>query len=151
MSIRDFFTTEGPKASEVVSNLHSKFLTERENEEVVKSLHTVSSKKRRKYKIWTIEQKLEIGSYVIRHGISSTVSHYSKEYPGISKQSICEFKRVRYFLTCLVSWEIEYWEMNDIFFNSIENKGMYWSIKLFFNTDLIPDFTETMENCYSPL
>ena len=98
MSIRDFFTTEGPKASEVVSNLHSKFLPEREKEEVVKSYTVeVSSKKRGKYKIWTIEQKLEIGSYVIRHGISSTVSHYSKEYPGISKQSICEFKRVRYF------------------------------------------------------
>ena len=41
MSIRDFFKTEVPKPSEVVSNLDSKSLTEREKEEVVKSLLTV--------------------------------------------------------------------------------------------------------------
>ena len=67
--------------SMVVSNLDSKTLTEREKEEVVRSLHIVesSSKKRGKYRTWSVEQKLEIGSYAIRHGVSSTVSHYSKQ------------------------------------------------------------------------
>ena len=88
MSIKDFFKAEVPKPSEVLSNLDSKSLTEREKEKVVKSLHIVesSSKKRGKYRTWSVEQKLEIGSYAIRHGVSSTVSHYSKQYPRITKQ-----------------------------------------------------------------
>ena len=111
MSIRDFFKTEVPKHSEVVSNLDSKSLTEREKEEVVKSLHTVesSSKKRGKYRTWSVEQKLEIGSYAIRHGNSSALKHYSKQFPGISKQSISDFKKVRarHLLYFSVWWRIE--------------------------------------------
>ena len=72
------------KPSEVVSAVQSDFMN-REKEEVVKQL---SEKEE------SVAEKLEIGEYVIRHGAASTLRYFSLKYPGISEQSISDFKKV---------------------------------------------------------
>ena len=84
-----------PKPSEVVSALQSDFMNQ-EKEEVVKQLSKTeeSIKKRCKYRAWIVTEKLEIGEYAILHGVASTLRYSSLKYPGISKQSITDFKKV---------------------------------------------------------
>ena len=72
------------KPSEVVSAVQSDFMN-REKEEVVKQL---SEKEE------SVAEKLEIGEYAIRHGAASTLRYFSSKYPGISEQSISDFKKV---------------------------------------------------------
>ena len=89
MSIANYFKPV-PKPSKVVSTLES--VTNREKEEIVKTLKEVEEKpkKRGKYRSWTVIEKIEIGKYAIRNGVSATLRHYSTKFPGISK-----FKMVR--------------------------------------------------------
>ena len=44
---------------------------------------------------WSVTEKLEIGEYAIRHGVASTWRYFSLKYPGKSKQSISDFKKVK--------------------------------------------------------
>ena len=75
MSIANHFKPV-PKPSEVVSTLES--VTNREKEEKVKTLKEVEEKpkKRGKYRSWTVTEKIEIGKYAIRNGVSETLRHY---------------------------------------------------------------------------
>ena len=41
-----------------------------------------------------VTEKLEIGEYAIRHGVAPTLRYFSLKNPGISKQSISDFKEV---------------------------------------------------------
>ena len=70
--------------------------TNREKEDVVKQLNEKeeSVKKRGKYRTRSVTEKLDIGEYSIRHGVASTLTYFSSKYPGISKQSISDFKKV---------------------------------------------------------
>ena len=82
-----------PKLSEVVSAVQSDF-SNPEKEEVVKQLSgkEESRKTHGKYRTWSVTEKLEIGEYAIRHGVASTLRYFSSKYPGISKQTISDFK-----------------------------------------------------------
>ena len=93
-TITEYFK-RAPKPSEVVSAVQSDF-TNREKKEVVKQLSEKeeSVKKRGKYRIWSVTEKLEIGFYAIRHAVASTLTYFSSKYPGISRQSISSFKKV---------------------------------------------------------
>ena len=51
-------------------------------------------KKRGKYRTWGVTEKLEIVEYAIEYGVASTWRYFSLKYPGISKQSISDFKKV---------------------------------------------------------
>ena len=81
-----------PKLSEVVSAVQSDFSNP--EKEVVKLLSgkEESLKTRGKYRTWSVTEKLEIGDYAIRHGVASTLRYFSLKYPGISKQTIGDFK-----------------------------------------------------------
>ena len=83
------------KPSEVVSAVQSDFMNQ-EKEEVVKQLSKTeeSIKKRCKYRVWIVTEKLEIGEYAILHAVASTLKYSSLRYLGISKQSISDFKKV---------------------------------------------------------
>ena len=83
------------KPSEVVSAVQSDFMN-REKEEVVKQLSEKeeSVKKRGKYRTWSVTEKLGIGEYAMRYEVASTLRYFSSKYPGISKQSISDFKKV---------------------------------------------------------
>ena len=85
-----------PKPSEVVSAAVQLDFTNREKEEAVKKLseEEESIKKRGKCRTWSVTEKLEIGEYAIRHAATSTLRYFLLKYPGISKQSISNFKKV---------------------------------------------------------
>ena len=51
-------------------------------------------KKHSKYRTWSVTEKPEIGEYAIKHRVASTLRYFSSKYPGISKQSISNFKKV---------------------------------------------------------
>ena len=70
--------------------------TNREKEEVVKQLSEKeeSIKKHGKHRTWSVTEKLEIGENAIRHAVASTLRYFSLKYPGISKLSISNFKKV---------------------------------------------------------
>ena len=93
-TITEYFKL-APKPSEVVSAVRSDF-TNREKEGVVKQLSEKEEnvKKRGKYRTFSVTEKLEIGEYAIRHGVASTLRYFSSKCPGISKQSIIDFKKV---------------------------------------------------------
>ena len=92
MSIITKYFNRAPKRSEVVSAVQSGF-TNQEKEEVVKQLNE-SVNKRGNYRTQSVEKKLGIDEYAIRHGVASTLGYFSSKYPRISKQSISDFKKV---------------------------------------------------------
>ena len=71
-------------------------ITPREKEEVSKNFKKVEETgvKRGKYKTWTLDKKVEIGKYAITHTVGKAVRDRSHKYPGLSKQSASEFKKV---------------------------------------------------------
>ena len=95
MSILNFFSPS-KKPSELVEDVED--ITPRECEEITHNLKKVEGKsaKRGKYRTWTFEEKLEIGNYAIKNGVASTTRNLSKKYPGLSKQSVSDFKKVSF-------------------------------------------------------
>ena len=71
-------------------------ITPREREEVRKSLLSLEEKgaKRGKYRMWTLEEKIEIGSYANKYTVAKTVRDFQHRYPGLKKQSVSDFKKI---------------------------------------------------------
>ena len=68
----------------------------REREEVSKNLKSLEEKgaKRGKYHMWTLEEKIELGTYVNKYTVAKTVRDFQHKYPGLTKQSVSDFKKV---------------------------------------------------------
>ena len=47
-----------------------------------------------KYKTWTLDEEVEIGKYFITHTVGKAVHDLSHKYPGLSKQSVNDCKKV---------------------------------------------------------
>ena len=50
-------------------------------------------KRKKKYCVWTPQQRLEIGEHAAKNGNASTLRFLSSKYPRLTKQSIAEFKK----------------------------------------------------------
>ena len=96
MSILNYFSSSKPP-SEIVSEVED--ITSTEKEEVTQQLITLeenNSKRRGKYRTWKVEEKIEIGNYAIKNGVAKTIRDLSRKYSGLSKQSVCDFKKVKH-------------------------------------------------------
>ena len=84
------------KPSKILDDDDIQIITPREKEEVSKNLKKVEETgvKRGKYKTWTLDEKVEIGKYAITHTVGKAVRDLSHKYPGLSKQSVSDFKKV---------------------------------------------------------
>ena len=93
MSLLNYFQKLPPDTPNVASA--SSGLTSRETEEVSKELKKMQDKgkKRKKYCVWTPQQRLEIGEHAAKNGNASTLRFLSSKYPRLTKQSITEFKK----------------------------------------------------------
>ena len=69
--------------------------TSRESEEVAKQLKIVQEKgrKRKKYRMWTPEERAEIGKYAYDHGNKATLLHMHQKYPELKHQTVTEFQK----------------------------------------------------------
>ena len=43
--------------------------------------------------MWTLEEKVEIGSYAVKTSVAKTVRDLSHKYPGLTKQSVSDFRK----------------------------------------------------------
>ena len=50
-------------------------------------------KKQKKYRLWTPEERAEIGKYAFDHSNKSTLLHMHQKYPELTHQTITEFKK----------------------------------------------------------
>ena len=39
-------------------------------------------------------RKIEIGKHAVVHGISNTVKNLASKYPGLTKQTVCDFNKL---------------------------------------------------------
>ena len=44
--------------------------------------------------MWTLEEKIEIGSYANKYTVAKTVRDFQHRYPGLKKQSVSDFKKI---------------------------------------------------------
>ena len=65
-------------------------------EEVCKQLNIAessSSSGRSKYRKYTNLERADIGSYAAAHGVAKAVRKFEEKFPGISRQTVSDFKR----------------------------------------------------------
>ena len=86
--VANYFQKLPPDTPNVASA--SSGLTSRETEEVSKEL---KKEKRKKYCVWTPQQRLEIDEHAAKNGNVNTLRFLSSKYPRLTKQSITEFKK----------------------------------------------------------
>ena len=69
-------------------------ITPRERE-VSKNLKPLEEKvaKLRKYRMWTLEEKIELGTYASKYTAAKTVRDFLRKYSGLRKQSVSDFKK----------------------------------------------------------
>ena len=93
MSLLNHFQNLPPGTPNVASA--SSGLTSRQTKEVSKELKKMQDKgkKRKKYCLWTPQQRLEIDEHAAKNGNASTFRFLSSKYPRLTKQSITEFKK----------------------------------------------------------
>ena len=96
MSIFNYFKKVASNVVEDCIEEELPNITIREREEIVVSLQDLEErgKSRGKYKIWSGDEKKEIGNYAIKHGVSKTVRELSKKYPGLKKQTVSDHKKM---------------------------------------------------------
>lgn len=94
MSLLNYFQKLPTDAARVITSVSSE-LTGQETEEVSKELKKVQDKgrKKKKYCVWTPQQRLEIGEHAAKNGNASTLRLLSTKYPRLTKQSITDFKK----------------------------------------------------------
>ena len=95
--ITSFYKSKEKKTSQVLTEDVRTTIpnfTEREAASVKDSLQQNESRKRGKYHKWTVEEKKEVGEYAVRHGPAKTVRALQTKYPGLTKQSVHDFKKV---------------------------------------------------------
>ena len=96
-SLFSYFSVEPKKPSEALEEDDGvQIVTPREKEEVsknLKKLEETKTNKRGKYRMWTLEEKVEIGSYAVKTSVAKTVAGLSHKYPGLTKQSVSDFRK----------------------------------------------------------
>ena len=95
MSIFNYFKKLGPDQTSQVLNKSSTSLSSRETEEVRKKLIEKESEggKRKKYRIWTGEERAEIGRLAHKHGNAIALNMLIGRYPRLTKQTLSDFKK----------------------------------------------------------
>ena len=98
-TITSYFQKEEKNPSDVIDEAEVQIvlmLTTREREVVKENLKKIEendSSKRGKYRKWTKDEKIEVGTYANKHSVAKTVRDLSKKYPGITKQSVNDFRK----------------------------------------------------------
>ena len=87
MSLLKYFQPENVTASPEI--------TSRESREVEKQLSIVQEKgrKRKKYRMWTPEERAEIGKYAYQHGNKATLHKMHQKYPELKHQTVTDFHK----------------------------------------------------------
>ena len=92
-----YFSVEPKKPSEAPEEDDEvQIITQREEEEVRRNLLELEEEKpakRGKYRVWKLEEKVEIGSYANRTYVAKAVRDLSHKYPGLTKQSVSDFRK----------------------------------------------------------
>ena len=94
MSLLKYFKPVEKSPNELVeSNSVANILTERETEEISNQLINQTGKKRKKYRIWTPEQRAEIGKHAATKGNTSALLCLKEKYPELTKQTVSDFAK----------------------------------------------------------
>ena len=92
-----YFSVEPKKPSEALEEDDEvQIVTPREKEEVsknLKKLEETATSNRGKYRMWKLEEKIEIGTYAAKHTVAKTVRDLSSKYPGLTKQTVSDFRK----------------------------------------------------------
>ena len=89
------FSVEPKKPSEALEEDDEvQIVTPREKEEVsknLKKLEETATSNRGKYRMWKLEEKIEIGTYAAKNTVAKTLRDLSSKYPGLTKQTVSDF------------------------------------------------------------
>eukprot|EP00112_Aurelia_sp_Birch-Aquarium-sp1_P009963 Seg2152.1 transcript_id=Seg2152.1/GoldUCD/mRNA.D3Y31 product="hypothetical protein" protein_id=Seg2152.1/GoldUCD/D3Y31 len=94
MSLFNYFPKKAKKCSEVL-NAANTSLSTRENEEIEKQLTERENNgcKRKKYKLWSEEERAEIGKLASQQGNNSALHLLAGKHPRLTKQTMSDFKK----------------------------------------------------------
>ena len=96
-TITSYFQKEEKKPSDVIDEVEVQIvLMTREREVVKENLKKIEendSSKRGKYRKWTKDEKIEVGTYANKHSVAKTVRDLSKKNPVITKQPVSDFRK----------------------------------------------------------
>ena len=94
MSLFNYFPKKAKNCSEVLNESNTSLST-RENEEIEKQLvaRENNGSKRKKYKVWSEQERAEIGKLAWQHGNNSALDLLIGKYPRLTNQTTSDFKK----------------------------------------------------------